>query len=90
MTKLPEIIVYSKDDCPWCDKAKDLLTKNGLPYTLLMYGVDYTKEDLQNKLGPNAKLTTPQIFFNGELIGGYQELDAYMSIANMVDKLMKG
>jgi len=89
MTKLPEIIVYSKEDCVWCDKAKDLLTKNELPYTLLMYGVDYTKEDLQNKLGPNVKLTTPQIFFNGEHIGGYQELDAYLSIANMVDKFMK-
>lgn len=87
---MTEIVIYGKNDCPWCDKAKDLLTKNALPYTLLTFGVDYTKEDLQNKLGKDAKLVVPQIFFNGELLGGYQELDAYLSIANMVDKLMKG
>jgi glutaredoxin 3 len=89
MTDEVKIVVYSKTDCIWCDKAKELLTKNNMPYTELMYGTDYSKEDLQKLLPPTTKLTTPQIFFNDVLIGGYQELETYLSVANAVDGITK-
>lgn len=69
-----DIVVYSKDDCPWCVKAKDLLTKYNFKYVEKKYGVDFTREDLYNLVGPDKKLTVPQVIINGELVGGYEDL----------------
>jgi len=66
-----EIKIYSKPNCVYCDKAKMKLAKYNP--TILMLDVDYTKEEFF-KLFPYAK-TFPQIIINGNIIGGYSELD---------------
>ena len=60
---LQTIEVYSMDGCPFCDKAKDLLSQNGLPYIVYTLGSSFTKEDLANRLGIDLteKITLPQI-----------------------------
>lgn len=74
------IFLYSRDNCQWCDKAKELLTSNGLEFVELKLGVDYTKEFLQNKTGINKRLTVPQIFVGDDHIGGYDHLKAWFSM----------
>ena len=65
-------IVWSKDMCPFCDKAKALLKLKGIQYEERNINKDYTKEQLLEAV-PNAR-TVPQIFLEGELVGGYTEL----------------
>lgn len=68
------IFVYSKDNCPWCVKAKELLTAKGLEFTEMKFGEDYDADGLRALIGPGRKLTVPQVFFDEELIGGYEDL----------------
>lgn len=72
------IKIYSKPDCDWCDKAKQLLNDMQIPYKEYIYEVDYTKEELKNLIGHDKKLTVPQIFINNKYVGGYQEMISYM------------
>ena len=65
-------IVWSKYHCQFCDQAKSLLQQKGIEFEERKIGDGYTKEDLLAEV-PNAR-TVPQIFIDGELIGGYEEL----------------
>ena len=65
-------IVWSKDMCPFCVKAKALLKLKGIQYEERNINKEYTKEQLLEAV-PNAR-TVPQIFLDDELVGGYTEL----------------
>jgi glutaredoxin 3 len=65
-------IVWSKYHCPFCDQAKALLTQKGIAFEEKKIGDGFTKEDLLEAV-PTAR-TVPQIFLDGELIGGFTEL----------------
>ena len=67
-------IVWSKDSCPYCVQAKALLTQKNIEFEEKKIGDGYTKEDLLEAV-PNAR-TVPQIFLDGELVGGFTELRA--------------
>lgn len=83
-----KIVVYSKENCVWCERAKEILTQHKLEYTEKMFGKDYTKQDLEKLLPSTIKLTTPQIFMNDEHIGGYDELKLYLDTASILDTMM--
>jgi len=68
-------IIWSKDACPFCVQAKVLLEKKGIEFEERKIGDGYTREDLLAEV-PNAR-TVPQIFLDGELIGGYTDLRDY-------------
>lgn len=65
-------ILWSKYNCPYCDQAKLLLTQRGYEIEEKKLGDGYTKDDLLTEV-PTAK-SLPQIFLEGEHIGGYTEL----------------
>jgi len=65
-------IVWSKYDCPYCDQAKALLKNKGIEFEEKKIGDGYTKEDLLEAV-PTAR-SVPQIFLDGELVGGFTEL----------------
>lgn len=67
-------VIWSKDSCPYCVQAKVLLEQKGIEFEERKIGAGYTKEDLLEAV-PNAR-TVPQIFLDGELIGGFTELRA--------------
>ena len=67
-------IIWSKDQCPYCVNAKALLERKGIEYEERKIGEGYTKEDLLEAV-PSAR-TVPQIFLDGELVGGFTELRA--------------
>ena len=72
-------IVWSKYHCPYCDQAKALLTHKGIQFEEKKIGDGYTKEELLEAV-PTAR-TVPQIFLDGELIGGFTELKARLTEA---------
>ena len=67
------ITVYSKPNCPYCDKAKYLLKSLGLQYEEKIVTKDLSVEELYETLGKQVR-TIPQIVINKDHIGGYNEL----------------
>jgi glutaredoxin 3 len=70
-------IVWSKYNCPYCEQAKALLGQKGISFEERKIGDGYTKEDLLESV-PTAR-TVPQIFLDGELVGGFTELKAKLN-----------
>ena len=65
-------IVWSKDQCPYCDQAKALLKSRNIEFEERNVSQDWTREQLLEAV-PNAR-TVPQIFLDEELVGGFTEL----------------
>ena len=65
-------IVWSKDQCPYCDQAKNLLKMKGIEFEERNVSKDWTRDQLLEAV-PNAR-TVPQIFLGEELVGGFNEL----------------
>ena len=74
------IEVYSKENCAYCIRTKRLLERMQIPFVEKKIGVDVTREQLL-EVAPNAK-TVPQIVISGRVIGGYDDLVAYMENSN--------
>lgn len=70
-------IIWSKTECIFCDKAKQLLKDNGIIYEERNIQKNWSKEELLNAV-PNAR-TVPQIFIDENLVGGYTELIDYIN-----------
>ena len=67
--------IFSKDNCPYCVKAKALLDDNG--YTEIKVGEGIDREDFLAKF-PGHK-TVPQIIIDGKHIGGHDELVKWLA-----------
>jgi glutaredoxin 3 len=71
---MSEIIIYSKDNCPYCVKAKVLLQRKGLAFTEIKITDDKIKDEMIAKSG--GRMTVPQIFIDGKHVGGCDDLYA--------------
>ena len=69
-------IVWSKDHCPFCDQAKNLLKLKGIEYEERNINGAWTREQLLEAV-PDAR-TVPQIFLDGKLVGGFTELRRHL------------
>lgn len=69
-------IVWSKNACPFCDQAKNLLKLKGIEYEERNISTDWTREQLLEAV-PDAR-TVPQIFLDEQLIGGFTELRKHL------------
>lgn len=72
-------VIYSKPSCPYCVRAKSVLTSKGIAYTEVVYdGKTVTKEMLSTIIGvspdKSETITFPQIFINDEYVGGFTDL----------------
>jgi len=67
-----EFIVYSKDHCPFCDRAKALLTEKSVAYKEVR--VDLDPEAFKTMLEKSQRRTVPQVFFGDKHIGGFDDL----------------
>ncbi|MVW73127.1 MULTISPECIES: glutathione peroxidase [unclassified Bordetella] len=73
--KPDQVVVFSKPGCPFCVEAKALLADKGY---------DAVEIPLDNKVrgrvigALTGKSTAPQIFINGQLIGGLEDLKAHV------------
>ena len=70
---MKNITMYSGPMCAFCEAAKRLLLRNNLEFKEIdISSKDGLRDEMIQKA--NGKRTIPQIFFNDEHIGGYQEL----------------
>lgn len=66
------ITVYSKNNCPFCDRAKALLESKDIPFKVIKMEDEPTARDFLMEQGLRS---VPQIFKDGVLLpGGFQGL----------------
>jgi glutaredoxin 3 len=70
------IVIYTKSNCPNCVSAKQLLKSKGLEYEEI--DVEADEEALMTLLVHGAARQMPQIFIDGQRIGGIDALRVYM------------
>ena len=73
-----DVTVFSRDGCPFCVRAKGMLNDAGIRFEELVLNRDYTEATLRAISG---RSTVPQVFINGEYIGGSEEVEAYVGKA---------
>tara|TARA_B100000989_G_scaffold232606_1_gene179400 strand:+ start:216 stop:470 length:255 start_codon:yes stop_codon:yes gene_type:complete len=70
---MKKITVYTGPICNYCDAAKRLLKRNNALFTEINIAeVDGALDEMLKKA--NGKRTIPQIFFDDQHIGGYEEI----------------
>lgn len=71
-------VIWSKPDCPYCVMAEKLLVNKGYEIDERKLGFGWNREQLFEAV-PNAR-TVPQIFLDGEYIGGYDNLVKHFEV----------
>ena len=72
-----KIDIYTGPMCPYCVKAKDLLSQKNLEYNELYIGNDFkVMEEMLERSG--GKRSVPQIFIGETHVGGYDDLCEYI------------
>lgn len=84
---MAEVIIYSRAFCPYCLKAKDLLNSKQVAYTELR--IDLQPALREEMIAKSERNTVPQIFINGQAIGGSDELHA-LEYEGKLDQLLRG
>lgn len=69
------ISIITKPGCPFCAKAKQTLKEHGMAYEEISLGHDATLRSLRAITGRD---TVPQVFINGKLIGGSDDLEKHL------------
>ena len=65
--------IYLTRFCPYCHAAKNLLSKEGIPFEEI--DLTDTPQELQALKQRTGQRTVPQIFIGEEMIGGFDDLN---------------
>ena len=79
----PRIEIAVLPGCPWCSRALRILRTLDLPHTVTTVNDDAAFQAVQQRSG---MATFPQVFIDGSVIGGYDDLAA-MQAAGELDAL---
>ncbi len=72
----PKIVsLFTKVGCPFCARAKEMLTERGMEYEEIVLGRDITNRSLRAVTGA---ITVPQVFIDSKLIGDSEALASYL------------
>ena len=80
---VPRIEIAVLPGCPWCSRALRILRTLDLPHTVITVNDDAAFQAVQQRSGMT---TFPQVFIDGSVIGGYDDLAA-MQAAGELDAL---
>jgi glutaredoxin 3 len=84
---MKNVTIYTGQLCNFCDAAKKLLTRNNVTYNEINIATkDGAMDEMIKKA--NGKRTIPQIFFNDQHIGGYDEVRT-LEKENKLQELLK-
>jgi len=79
------LTLYTKDYCPYCVKAKNLLTSLGAEYE----EIDITANPglIMELVKKSGMRTVPQIFLWDECLGGYDDIAAMHSDGKLLSRI---
>lgn len=72
MVKTCEIEIYTLEWCPYCEKAKALLRSKGFSFKEYDIGDEEIEKEMEKRT--DGAKSVPQIFIDGHLVGGYNDL----------------
>jgi glutaredoxin 3 len=70
-----KVEVYTTSFCPFCVRAKSLLKSKGVPFDEIDVTEDAALRQKMVELS-GGRRTVPEIFIDGKIVGGYDELKA--------------
>ena len=74
------IEIYTKNNCIYCTKAKNILKKRGVTYIETTVSSPEDKQALQDRVGEEKKINVvPQFFKDGNFLGGYIDFLEYFA-----------
>lgn len=72
---MADVILYTKPWCPYCDSAKALLKAKGIAWTEIDVAKEpHRRQEMIEKA--NGRRTVPQVFVDGQGLGGYDDIFA--------------
>jgi len=71
-----DVTVFTRDGCEYCARAKGLLRDAGIVFDELVLNRDFSEATIRAVSG---KSTVPQVFINGDYIGGSEDLERYFN-----------
>lgn len=83
---MKKVTIYSAQVCPWCVRAKRLMDANSIKYDEIK--LEFDSKEFDELVARTKMQTVPQIFFGGDLIGGFEELKAIID-EGKVEELLK-
>jgi len=75
-SKPKSVAMITKPGCPYCARAKQMLNERGIKFEEIVLGQDATSISVKAISGNS---TVPQVFFDGEVIGGSDDLEKYLN-----------
>lgn len=73
---MSQITIYSKADCPFCERLTQFLSIKEVEFKELKLDKDYNTEEFIAEFGPSS--TFPQVKYGGKNIGGMKDSLMYM------------
>ena len=83
---MAKIEIYVQDFCPYCARAKALLDRKGVAYEEI-YAPNGSAARTEATSRSGGRTTVPQIFIDGQAIGGSDDLHA-LDRAGRLDTLL--
>jgi thioredoxin reductase (NADPH) len=82
---MPQIVMYTKSWCSYCDRAKRLLSGKGVTWTEIDVEADLRERD--EMIRRSGQRSVPQIFIGDRHVGGFDDLAA-LDAAGGLDPLL--
>ena len=82
----PHVTMYATGWCPYCDRARGLLQRKGVPFSEVKVDEDPAQRDTMLRRS-GGRRTVPQIFIGDRHVGGFDDLYA-LDRAGELDKLL--
>ncbi len=74
-----EVVIYSTPTCPYCKRAKDYLSRKGIPFIDRNVAVD--RDAAKEMIQKSGQMGVPVVTINGEVVVGFNQalLDKLLS-----------
>lgn len=83
---MAKVEIYTTSYCPFCIRAKSLLKNKGIAFSEIDVSDDDAMREKMIELS-GGRRTVPEIFINGKIVGGYEELSA-LDAAGELDAML--
>ena len=82
---MSNVVIYLTPICPYCDRARRLLERKGVEYTIIDVARDTALRD--EMVRRSGRETVPQVFIDHRHIGGFDDMAA-LDLDGELDKIL--
>lgn len=67
-----KVVVYSTPTCPYCKRAKDCLSRKGIPF--VDHNVAQDRDAAKEMIQKSGQMGVPVITIDGEIVVGFNQI----------------